>query len=903
VHIPFIQISSNLQLWLLSFLCWSLASNPTLAEIVPDTTLPTNSTVTPSGNTRVIEGGTRKGDNLLHSFREFSFSILTSDTTGDTALFNNDLAVKNIITRVTGGSPSNIDGMIQARGSANLFFINPRGIIFGHNASLDIGGSFVATTANSMKFADGTEFSANGNVPLLTVSVPIGLQFGNNPGEIIQSNPIDLPLEMQVPSGKTLALVGGNISLKSSTLTAFGGRIELGSVTGGGFVNLTEVDRGYALGYAGVQQFGDIQISGGTIIDASNFMPIKNGGGAIQIQGKNVTVSDGSLIFSTTYSPIKGENLVINATESVKLSDRSNIATITQGEGQAGDVLVKAGDSIELLETSFIGSQVCSLLINCESVTGKGGDLTFETKRLLLQDGAGIEASTFGVGHGGNILVKATDSIDLIGETPGGDIPSGIFAQVAQEAVENSGDTGNITLETKRLTVRGGAQISTTGRYGGNGGNLTINASDAIHLSGASQFATAELTDIYRSGIFVSAQPGATGKVGTFNINTGLLTVDNGARITADNFGSGEAGIQKLNVRQLVIRDGGEVRSGSFGEGTGGTLQINATDSVEVIGTGKIDGTNIPSLLSSRTEGIGKAGDLIINSDVYDGLRLRLLVQDGAQVTVSSQGSGQAGNLEITARSVKLDNQGKLIAQTASADGGNITLNLQELLLLRRNSQIFTSAGGNGGKITINSPFIVAVPQENSDITANVFRGQVGSVKINATGIFQLVARSREELQQLLGTNDPTQLDPSRLPTNDIAIDPSINGIVTINTPDVDSSRELVQLPNAVYNFLSNLTPNPFPGREGEQESKPLSLWGRGLERGFKNKLHMALPSNPVDASRQIDLSCNMQASLTKGANIPNNQIVEAQGWIIDPKGDIVLVAQAPTVNPLLRCP
>lgn len=153
-----------------------IASYPVLAEITPDTTLPVNSTVSTQGNIKVIGGGTQRESNLFHSFKDFSFSMLTPEITGNTAFFNNDVGIINIITRVTGGLPSNIDGIIKANGAANLFILNPAGILFGQNARLDIGGSFVGATASSIKFADGTIFSAISNTqPLLTINTPIGL--------------------------------------------------------------------------------------------------------------------------------------------------------------------------------------------------------------------------------------------------------------------------------------------------------------------------------------------------------------------------------------------------------------------------------------------------------------------------------------------------------------------------------------------------------------------------------------------------------------------------------------------------------------------------------------------------------------------------------------------------------
>lgn len=712
-------------------------ANCALAQITPDTTLPTNSRVTTSGNTSIIEGGTQAGRNLFHSFQDFS--VLT----GSGAYFNNG-DIQNIISRVTGQSRSNIDGFIRANGSANLFLINPNGIVFGPNASLNIGGSFVASTASSLKFDDGFEFSATAPqiAPLLTVSVPIGLQFGSTAGNIInrsQALPINdnsgFPVGLQVPTGKTLALVGGDVTLDGGYLTAAEGRIELGSVAGSGLVKLTSIGQGYALGYADVANFGDILLTQGAIVDSSG-----NTGGTIQVQGNSLSLVGSSSLGSGTIAN-QGGSITINAPNSVTLSDSSQINTATLG-------------------------------------TGNAGNLTIDTGKLVVRDGALIQTLTLSDGNAGDLTINAKDSVELIGTSSNGELPSSLLSQsVLPDEVPSNGNAGNIAINTDKLIVRDGAFISTATVGNGKAGNLKVVASDSVTVSGTTN------TIIGQLGSALSSSTAGSGNAGDISIDTGKLVVQGGAQIltltdtnaagnggnltvnarksvevtgrgganaeigsllTSRSNGNGNAGNLTINTGQLMVRDGAAISASSNGRGAGGKLDVNASESVELAGS-VLNPTGLArSSLSARARSTGRSGDLNISTR-------QLIIRDGAIATVSSTSTANdargAGNVTITAPIIRLDNRGQIVAESRSGNGGDIKLQNSDLLLLRRNSGISTSAGslgagGNGGNIDINAKFIVTLPQENSDITANSFQGI--SKKSENLCVYSLLVRQPE---------------------------------------------------------------------------------------------------------------------------------------------------------------
>ncbi|MEG3918108.1 filamentous hemagglutinin N-terminal domain-containing protein, partial [Microcoleus sp. T3_A4] len=548
------------------------------AQIVPDNTLGAESSVvTPKVNIRgiqgdQIDGGAIRGANLFHSFEQLS--VLE----GRGAYFTNPAGIENILSRVTGANRSDILGRLGVLGTANLFLINPNGIVFGPSASLDVQGSFLATTANAVKLGDTGLFSASqpSSSNLLSVS-PSALWFNavaaqpivnrsQAPSLIYQPNSNNGSPGLQGQPGRTLALVGGNVFLESGRVTAEGGRIELGSVAGVGEVSLSQSGNNFVLGYDSINNFSNISLSNGAFADASG-----EGGGDVQIRGGRLEMTQ-SNILANTFGAENGKQILVRATE------------------------------VELRDGSFLRAEVT------QAGTGTGGDIRIDTGRLLMRDGGYISAATFGSGKGGSLQITATDSVEAIGSSTDGRFGSGLFTDSF-----GSGDAGNLSINTGRLLVRDGALVSAATRVSGKGGSLQITATDSVEVIGSSadgRFGNGLLADSFGSG-----------DAGNLSINTGRLLVRDGARVSAATYGSGkggslqitatdsveaigtsadgrlssglftdseesgDAGDLRIDTGRLLVRDGAQVSAGTFYTGKGGSLQITATDSVEAIGT------------------------------------------------------------------------------------------------------------------------------------------------------------------------------------------------------------------------------------------------------------------------------------------------------------------------------
>ncbi len=821
----FLPISSTILFSLLPL-------HPLQAQIVPDNTLPVNSLIAPNGSTFIIDGGTSRGSNLFHSFVQFSLP------TGGTALFNNTLDIQNIFTRVTGSSVSNIDGIIQANGTANLFFINPKGIIFGANAALNIGGSFLASTAGSINFADGSHFSATSpqSSPILTVTVPVGLGFGSNPGAIqVQGTGHSLTIQnlafplinrgnnlsgLRVQPGKTLALVGGDIAIAGGILSAESGQIELGSV-GAGQVNLSPTPQGFRLGYENVQNFQDIHFSQQALTDASG-----NGSSYIHLQGARVSLTDGSQILIQNQGSQPGGSIVVNASESV------NLIGI-----HPGDTQIASG-----LNTQTLG-------------IGTGADIEISTQQLLLQEGGEIHTRSFGPANAGNININASESVQLNSSSPLNSNFDSSITTTTNSFQPGGGDTGYFTLSTKRLTILNGGTMGVVSLGTGSGKDVVVNA-ESIELTGV---APGSLTPS-----ILGASTLLTGNVGNVTVNT----------------------------NRLVLRNGGRVDATTFNSGNAGSVTINASDSVEVSGT--VPGSVNPSLISATAnildESIrkffglpdrpsGNSGNVTINTPY-------LSVTDGAQVTVKNDGTGSAGILTINTDSMFLDNQGGITAVSGAIgereNEANITLNVRNSLQMRHNSVISADARGQqrGGNIIINAGAIAAVPEENSDITASAPQGTGGRITINTQGIFG------------------TQVRPNLTPESDITAfgDPTkaqSNGIVQVNTPEINVQAALNQLNGNFITTEQAIASSCFARRNVEQGT--FTVTGTG---GLPTTPYDAIGGRyAVTQVQGLPNSARQQTS-SPTPNPPSppaqswklgDPIQEAQGMSITPDGRIIV--------------
>ncbi len=791
---------------------------PAVAQVTSDGT--TNTTVNPNGNNFDILNGIQKGNNLFHSFKEFSIP------TGASATFNNSNDVVNIINRVTGGNISNIDGLIKASGNANLFLINPAGIIFGENASLDIGGSFFGSTAESILFEDGFEFSAVNpeEKPLLTVSLPVGLQMGTNSGNItalgnghqLSTSPREINRNnntegLRVQPGRTLALIGGDVTLTGAILTAEEGRIELGSVRESKLAIATAVDRGLAVDYAEVADLGEIRFQQKALVDVSG-----DSAGAIQIRGEQISFSDSSVLLSQN-----------------------------QGTQAGGEIRVDVTDLLEIVgynPSTGIRSGVFSETLS----TGAGSDITVNARRLIVRNGGAITNQTFGIGDSGDIKIQASEFVEVkdFNFTSFNQVNMTNFLLDVFSVTNSTGAGGDVTISTPQLSLTNGGVIGSVTRGDGVGGSLEIDA-DRIEISGNSSFRPTVLS------------------------TSSLL--------------SGNAGNLKIKTRTLAVRNSGLVSSSAVGRGNAGSVKIDASESVTA--SGKVPGARSSSQIRSAVIMInpsspivpqGKGGSVIINTPFLN-------VTEGASVSVTNQGIGDAGTIKVNADSILLNNEGKIAASTASGEGGNIDLQVRDFLELRRQSAIEAEAAGtagNGGNLNINSPVIAGF--ENSDIIANAVEGNGGNIDIITQGIFGL--EFRDELTEESDITASSQF--------------GVNGTVKINNIGIDPSSGLIELSAELVDSSQQIS----TGCASQAGSSFVATGRGGIAKNPNQQVDVNLTWSDIrDLSAFRQQNNNIQA--TQISNKP--AIVEATGFIRNQNGEIELVAAQNTrfqTNQVANC-
>ena len=686
----------------------------------------------------------------------------------------------------------------------------------------------------------------------------------------------------------------GNITINAGSLNVVGSSIETG------------------ISFEAMGTSGDININ-------VNGPMVLDGGGWLSAITTNIKPSGEMAIAIGT-----GGNINIQA-DSLLLKNGVEISTAVgdsgifggQAQGNAGNISIQVQDELSLSQ-SYITSRVFANGI------GNAGMLDIQAGSISTYQSI-IGSDTAGQGDASTVLIEATGDISLADSDVATAVqPSGI------------GEGGNINLVGRSLFLSDGAQINAVTSGQGNAGSIEINTSETIEVVGTNTtftptdifydrinffFTTApDFVDGVSSGIFSSTNSAGAG--GNILVNTGSLNLADAAVIDARTTSDGNGGTIAVNANTLTLTGGGQLNAITSGSGNGGTINLDVSEQIQISGndstyqarleqfgtetdiygktqvgnqgaasgifvnaapnsTGNGGNANIVTLnfdlsdgalVSSSTAGAGVAGDITITTE-------QLNVSDRAQVTVSSVGVGKAGDLDVNAADIFLNHQGQLIASSASGEGGNIQLDVENLLLMRRNSLISAEAGnnGNGGNIDINAKFAIAVPDEDSDIVANAFDGMGGNINITAQGVFGLEFRD------------------SRTPLSDISASSQfgIDGVVVIDTPDVNPSQGLTELPETVAD--SNQIAQTC---SSQARVNSFVVTGRG---GLPPTPREALNSSPSWTDWRVSQTEGVEARevgrVEEFSRPPSSQnpLVEATSWVVELDGTVRLVADSKT--------
>ena len=674
--------------------------------------------ITPSGlNTQVslsstpppgqiqydITGGTRPGGerNLFHSFGEFGVP------SNHIANFLNEtkLPTDNILARVTGDNASVIFGTIQAKdfGSANLFFLNPRGFIFGPTAILNVGGSVAFTSADYIKLADNVRFNAMASSvadTLLSASPVASFGFlGSNPGAITVSGST-----LTVKDNQSISLVGGNVIIQSSVsnggttksarLSAPSGTIFLATAGSPGEFDSMTID--------------PLANANGTSFSTSGSVSLKPNS-SIDVHGMD-TVS------------IKGGQFVLSLNNSVLLTDTgpalSNAISLTNDSSivTSSSNTIPGTDIDIVTETLRLDS---SRIQSNTTGTGRGGNITIQTGQAALNEASSINTNTLAHGNAGNVRIRADESIVLVNSSQ--------LNSTSFDIGNGAGNAGQLWLTSPIITLQGSQLISNSIGVA-NAGNIQLEASTLTLRAndvGSESKISADTLGHGRGGdITIHGVDG-------FGSRTGDVIVTGGSSITSTTSGNGDAGTISVSTERASLTDGGALITSSVGSGNAGNMKIDATQSLEVFSNSGIE--SIADL-----EGSGNAGKITINTPT-------LTLKSGGQVSASSTSKGNAGTITIgsenSAHSILIDglNSSIFTDTTGIGAGGSINIFAQSLLI--QNSGTIsaktsgTTARATGGGINITASDHTTLANGASITASTSGPGNAGDILVKANDI------------------------------------------------------------------------------------------------------------------------------------------------------------------------
>ena len=657
---------------------------------------------------------------LFHSFAELSVNP------GDAASFTGPDAIDQVFARVTGGNASQIDGLLRSEiPSADLWLLNPQGVLFGPGAQLDIDGSFHATTADELRFGPGQVFEARagGALPTLVVAPPAAFGY-------LRDDPAGIVVEgvLEVDPGKTLSLVGGPLLLDGARLEAPGGRVNLVSAGSAGTVGLAALDAPEPLDTSSLAAMAPLEVVGGSRIDVSGTSP-----GTVLIRsGKLVVSGPGTEILAINEGTgPEGGRISIVATGPAEISDGAIVEVGTQSDGRGGDLDLVAPSL--LIDRGRVASTVLP------GAAGHGGTLDLDVAGTLtiqnweplawarVRDGSeprpvGLSVGTFGSGHGGEIVIHA-DTVILTNY--GGLFASSVGGDVFEVPVDiATGDGGTIHVTANVLTLDRGGWIRAASLDGseGDAGDVQLRLA-TLQMDGSLSEAERENTPfttrsnatplVLSSRIVATAIYGSQGDAGPLSIVAGeSVTVSNGAQITVFTLSTGNAGTVLVDTDSLTL-DGGSINAQGFGAdaaGHAGSIRIVA-DSVE-LGVAQESSINGGSYNGSA----GSGGTVEIDAG-----RLRVGPFGNINSALNSDSGGEhAGTVVIRAGSLTID--GGFISaaaeDTSTGDAGMVDLEVGTLRIDGGYITTNTSSGGRTGSIRIVATESVFVSNEGGARTS-----------------------------------------------------------------------------------------------------------------------------------------------------------------------------------------